>query len=158
MRAWYLPTCVNGAMPVTSPIAQTFSAARICSSTSMPRRRRSQPERLEPGEVRAPARGDEQAVVRDLAAVVEDDRPAVDAQRMRAEPDVDAVRAQRLVDLGCGVGVDPREDAVAALDQGDGGADAAGRTARARSPRGRRRARRGGAGASDASVASMFVQ
>ncbi len=36
-RAWYLPTCVKSATPVTSPIAQTFSAARSRSSTSMPR-------------------------------------------------------------------------------------------------------------------------
>src|SRR5437868_6713282 len=35
-RAWYLPTCVKSAMPVTSPIAQTFAAARSRSSTSMP--------------------------------------------------------------------------------------------------------------------------
>ena len=36
-RAWYLPTCVKSATPLTSPIAQTFSAARRRSSTSMPR-------------------------------------------------------------------------------------------------------------------------
>ena len=37
IRAWYLPTWVNMAMPVTSPIAQTPGAARIRSSTSTPR-------------------------------------------------------------------------------------------------------------------------
>ena len=38
-RAWYLPTCVNCATPVTSPIAHTSSApaARSRSSTSTPR-------------------------------------------------------------------------------------------------------------------------
>ncbi len=39
MRAWYLPTCVNrGAADVQSPIAHTFFAARMRSSTSMPPR------------------------------------------------------------------------------------------------------------------------
>ena len=37
IRPWYLPTCVNIATPVTSPIAQTPSAARQRSSTEMPR-------------------------------------------------------------------------------------------------------------------------
>ena len=36
-RAWYLPTCVKSATPETSPIAQTCSAARQRSSTSIPR-------------------------------------------------------------------------------------------------------------------------
>ena len=36
MRPWYLPTYVSGQMPATSPIAQTFSPARIRASTAIP--------------------------------------------------------------------------------------------------------------------------
>src|SRR5438067_1622469 len=37
-RAWYLPTCLNCATPMQSPIAYTPSAAASRSSTSIPRR------------------------------------------------------------------------------------------------------------------------
>lgn len=36
MRPWYIPTWVNGMIPVTSPIAHTPSAARHRSSTPIP--------------------------------------------------------------------------------------------------------------------------
>ena len=37
IRPWYLPTCVSGKMPVTSPIAHRRSPSRRCESTSTPR-------------------------------------------------------------------------------------------------------------------------
>ena len=55
-RAWYLPTCVNSATPVTSPIAQTFSAARSRSSTSTPLPRDLDAELLETEPVDVSAR------------------------------------------------------------------------------------------------------
>ena len=63
-RAWYFPTCVNCAMPVTSPIAHTSVAARSRSSTSIPRFEIVELERVERLHIRLAAGGDEQAVER----------------------------------------------------------------------------------------------
>ena len=96
-RAWYLPTWVKSAMPVTSPIAQTFSAARIRSSTSMPLRPIVEPERLEPACVRPASGGDEQPLERRPGRRLEH-RRAVRRTTTTFAPraDLDAVLAERL--------------------------------------------------------------
>ena len=109
MRPWYLPTCVNIAMPVTSPIAQTPSAARQRSSISMPRGPGSTPTVSRPmSRVRgrrpvatttsAPRASLPSSSVDDLLAAL-----LADGDRAAAEQELDAVLledlAEQLADL-----------------------------------------------------------
>ena len=117
-RAWYLPTCVNCAMPVTSPIAHTFSAARSRSSTSIPRLADRQPERVETVQVRPPAGGDEEAVEREpLAGAEYRGVPRLDGLYLRAHPDLHAVLPERSLDERRRVCVDEGQKAFRRLDE-----------------------------------------
>ena len=118
MRAWYLPTCVNGAMPVTSPIAQTFSAARMRSSTSIPRREISSPSGSRPSTfgLRPVATSSRSNA---SSRPVGEERGCSPSTRSArgAEPDVDAVLPQRLLDERGRVRVDTREQPRVALHE-----------------------------------------
>ena len=159
-RAWYLPTCVNCAMPVTSPIAQTSSAARRRSSTVDAARRDVHAEVLEaePVDVRAAAGRDEQRVGVDRSPPARSTRIPGSTARRRHR----AARRSRLTEH---VARAPRRRrrgrARAARRRARRSSPprrSARRTARARSRPVHRRGRRGCSGTWCARVASRFVQ
>ena len=106
MSAWYLPTCVSGQRPVTSPMAHSRSPARICASTGIPCGSGCDADGLEADAVDAwaPAGRDQQAVATQLAAVAECQDEvlpfAPGGGRLDAEENLDAVAAQRIGECG----------------------------------------------------------
>ena len=151
-RAWYLPTCVNIATPFTSPIAQTFSAARSRSSTWTPCRVISTPSCSRPSSVRVrpPAGGDEQLLGVDRPAVRRVDADlAVRRPRSAARPTRTAARSPRSGTAPRAARPPPGRRAEAAARSGRRSSPAspsARRTAPSRTPRGRRRGRSGSPG------------
>ena len=128
---WYLPTCVSGQMPVTSPIAHRRSPARRCASTGIAVAVGFDADGLEadPVDARAPAGGDEQAVAAQLAAVVELEDVVVAVAprggRVHAERELDAVAAQDLGERLAERRRLAREQVLGALDERDLAAEAA---------------------------------
>ena len=119
-RAWYLPTWVNCATPVTSPIAHTSRAGRAQPLVDLdPARRGLDAELLEtePLDVRPAAGRDEQALGLERRAVGQVELDArLDPLDPDAEAHVDALLAEQLRDQLAGLGMDAPEQVLAALD------------------------------------------
>ncbi len=118
MRAWYFPTWVNSAMPVTSPIAQTFFGGPQALVDLDPALRHREPERLEALGVRLAARRDEQPVERAPSSPSSrTSAPSSTAAAWAPTRSSIAVVAQAVGDERGRLGVDARQDPVAALDE-----------------------------------------
>ena len=115
-------------MPVTSPIAQTFSAARSRSSTSMPRAPIETPSCSSPRPLR-PASGRSRRAARSASTFVPSESVKRDARRGCAldadsRADVDPLLAEDVGDDRARLLVHPAEQARAVLDHRHARADA----------------------------------
>ena len=119
-RAWYLPACVNIAMPVTSPAAQTPSPARMCSSTSIPRFEISTPSASKPKPstaARRPVATISRSPESGRAALQVHVDPGLDPLDLAAQVDVDALAGEHVAEERAGVGMVAREQAVGDVGQ-----------------------------------------
>ncbi len=135
---------------MTSPIAQTFSAARIRSSTSIGAARADrEPERLEALRRSAAGLSRRAAARRPIRSPPSTAAPPSKASTPAPSPDVDAVLPQRLLDERRRVGVERAVGAGRRPGRASPSSRPGRRTARARSRPARRRARAATPGASE---------